>query len=135
MNSSRPYLQGVVCQSTCTQGYYVHNDSYTCQVCSKWCVVCSSSSNCTKCSGAYLYQGTCQSSCLSNYYPSLVFTCELCLSPCLECYDSANCKTCIAGYYLYLTHCLKKCPPDQWTMNMPNKCNTTCLSPYFKIPD
>jgi hypothetical protein len=37
------------------------------------------------------------------------------------------------GYYLYLTHCLQHCPPDQWTVLSPNICNATCLAPYFTV--
>jgi proprotein convertase subtilisin/kexin type 5 len=74
-NGSRPYLQGTVCQSSCTDGYYSVSTSFTCQACSQWCVACTSSTNCSRCSSAYLFQGACQASCLSAYYPSLAYTC------------------------------------------------------------
>lgn len=134
-DSVRPYLQGTVCQSSCTEGYYSVVGSFVCQACSQFCITCTSSSNCLKCSSAYLFNGTCHLSCSNTYYPSLAFTCESCVSPCLECYDSSNCKTCIPGYYLYLTHCLSACPPDHWAVTSPNVCNQTCLAPYYRLDD
>ena len=142
LNSTRPYLQGLQCLSTCTDGYYTinssssfSNSSYSCLECGQHCLTCINSSHCLQCSGAFLLKGVCSSSCPSTYYPSLANTCEMCLSPCLVCYDGANCLSCMSSYNLYLTHCLPQCPPDTWTVTSPNICNSTCLSPYFKLSD
>lgn len=133
-NSMLPYLQGTTCQATCTDGYYPISGSFTCQWCGWGCLSCDSSGFCTQCSNSYLYGGVCQTQCPIGYYGTISFSCQMCISPCYDCYNAANCKYCIPGYFLYLTHCLSKCPNDQWEIPQLSICNQTCNSPYFKVP-
>ncbi len=64
-------MEGKTCVSTCSEGLYKENASYTCEKCSVECITCTNigSTNCTKCkSGWFLNGNSCLKVCPDPKY-------------------------------------------------------------------
>ena len=107
------------CVSVCPSPYVVRNGN--CSSCSSLCLTCFLVyDNCTSCytntSNAYLYNGTCLTSCPVFYYSSLANgLCVLCSTlsmGCDNCTSASTCGTCnwAQGYVFLSNHCYLATP-------------------------
>ncbi|EAS02591.2 zinc finger lsd1 subclass family protein (macronuclear) [Tetrahymena thermophila SB210] len=128
------------CYSQCPNGTYKLSSS-ECAVCHPSCKTCFAGSNksCNICQpNTYLNpDNSCQSGCVSNYYPRIGdMTCQKCDISCFNCVspgDSGSCTSCTGQLYLTKNQCQQNCPPNQTKVTAPNNntcqpCDKTCLT-------
>lgn len=97
--------------SSCPVGTIADAATKTCIVCPTGCAACSSLTNCSACSGIYLfYDYQCILSCFDGTF-QLGSTCQNCSASCPTCYGSANsCTSCNNPMVLYSNSCKSSCP-------------------------
>jgi hypothetical protein len=62
------YLNGSLCSSFCSSGYYLDNSTQNCLQCSTSCLTCIAFTTCLTCNGSFLYNSSCLSSCPFSFY-------------------------------------------------------------------
>lgn len=80
-------------------------------------MTCSGQSSCLSCSGLFLYNNSCLSSCPLSYYSDLqAMECLPCnSSACLYCLNAPNaCTKCSSGLILHLSTCISNCPKGSY---------------------
>ena len=112
------YLLNQKCVPVCPAGTVASSNAQNvaiCDTCSPSCLTCSVSvSNCTSCSGTYLYISGANQACVSACPIGTITSgsnCLPCDSSCFACAGSAsNCIQCSPPLYLYLGGCVATCP-------------------------
>ncbi len=107
---------------SCQSGYYLSGKQ--CLACISGCDTCSNSTTCQKCSSWAVLNST-SNKCVSCWSTSVIPNCQFCTS-------TTNCTKCMGGYYINSS---KKCSPCTDIANCTQCSNsstcTLCASGYF----
>ncbi|XP_030623096.1 proprotein convertase subtilisin/kexin type 5 [Chanos chanos] len=114
------YLFEGECVSACPEAYS-HTTLKTCEPCPENCQVCSSPTNCLKCTSSfYLNHGTCEPlECGEGEVEDPDYDeCMPCEEGCKKCvlYNPKHCLSCIDGYYKFEESCYKFCPAKTYSV-------------------
>lgn len=93
------------------------------------CMVCNSTDCLTCSSGAYLYAGSCYTTCPEGTRLE-GNACELCPNGCKTCLTTTNCTSCFNGFLVEGASCVTTCSPGKINFNA-TSCLSSCPLGYY----
>ncbi|XP_034048082.1 proprotein convertase subtilisin/kexin type 5 [Thalassophryne amazonica] len=129
------YLYNGVCVDTCPEGFY-HTKERSCESCSNYCSLCTSSSHCLRCNSSYyVSDGVCAKlECGEGEVEDPDYDeCMTCEEGCRKCvlYNPRHCLSCTEGFYNFQDGCFKTCPAKTYSVDEEMtcvSCDEDCMS-------